>query len=98
MSITSRPPTCLTIMSWLNTESPGGRVEAHDLRALARERVDVARDVRHGLRVRRIGDVHDLHAAAAARGLVEHRQIGEVALGRDVGHTALAAELAAQVE
>ena len=69
------------------------RVHRHDLRALARERVDVARDEALLDRLRRVRDVHDLHAAAAARRLVEHRQVGVVALGRDVGDAAELAEL-----
>ena len=75
----------------------GGRVHRDDLRALAGERVRVARDVALHLRLRRVGDVDDLHAAAAAGRLVEHRQVGVVALGRDVGHAAGAGELAAEV-
>ena len=76
------------------------RVQRDDLRALAREGVDVARDVTDRLRVPPGCRVHvdDLHAAAAAGRLVEHRQVGVVALGGDVGDAPVAGELAAEVE
>ena len=61
---------------------------------MARDVADRPRGVRRGAEVH----VDDLHAAAAAGRLVEHRQVGVVALGGDVGDAPVAAELAAEVE
>jgi hypothetical protein len=55
----------------------------------------MARDEAALARVRRVGDVHDLDPAAATGGLVEHRQVGEVALRRHVRHPPELAELRA---